>query len=743
MLQKLTFKPGINRENTIYANEGGWYDMDKVRFRFGTPEKIGGWKSAVQGNYRGVARSLMCWASLAGEVIMGIGTHLRYYINYGSVYQNITPMRLSSSVTNPFSTAINSSKVKVTVPAHGASNGDIVVFSNAAAFSGIAASTWNTDEGFYVVSVIDSNTFTIDVGVVATSTAVGGGNVLAIFEIPTGLPVYTVGGGWSAGYWNGPITSGTSVTVLAGTGRTALNSTDTTITVASTTGFTSTGALLIDSEVVTYTGTTSTTFTGCTRGAQGSSAVTHTRRQLALSTFADIEVKQILGYVGTNGWGQASDTQFGIGIQLRLWSSSTFGEDLIINPRGGGLYYWTKDLDLYTRAQELRDPDDDTAKFVPHTVNYTLVSDVSRFVMAMGCNPYDPENEGSEFDPMLVRWSAQNNPLDWVPTALNQSGEQRLSSGSYIMSAVNMKQEILVWTDAALYSVQYIGPPYVWKIELSMSNVSLMGPNAMAVVNNNAYWMGSDKFYVYSGRVDTLPCTIQQYIFNDISFAQRFQSFAGTNEGFNEIWWFYVSNTEVARAASESRDPTIDKYVVYNHAEQCWYYGALNRTAWLDTPLQPGPLACTGNTTEGTIVIHEQGTDDGTVATPAPISAYIQSTDFDIGDGHQYMFVWRMLPDVSFNGSVTNHPECTVTLLPRENAGVDYNEQGSADPTVITSAQSFSPSARQYTVQRFPPQINTRVRGRAMALRIESDTLGVQWKLGIPRIDVRPDGRKS
>lgn len=742
-LQRLQFRPGINRENTIYATEGGWYDMDKVRFRFGTPEKIGGWKQTGQGVYRGVARNLMCWSSLAGEVIVGVGTHIRYYINYGSIYHNITPIRTTKTVTNPFNTAINSTKVKVYCTDHGAVPGDIVVFSNAGSFSGVPASIWNSIEGFAVVSVIDSNTFTIDVGQVATTSATGGGNVVMTFEIRSGLPVYTIGSGWGAGYWNSPITSGTAVTTISGTGRTALTDVATTINVVSTTGFSASGAIMVGSEVITYTSVTATSFLGCTRGAEGSTAKYHNRRQTDTNTFADIEVRQILGYVGDNGWGQSSDTSFGIGLQLRLWSAANFGQDLLINPRGGGLYYWTKDLELFTRAQPLRNTAHELHKYVPHTINYTLVSDVSRFVMALGCNSYDPNNANTVFDPMLVRWSAQNNPLDWVPTALNQSGEQRLSTGSYIMSAINTKQEILVWTDAALYSVQYIGPPYVWKIELSMSNVSLMGPNAVATVNNNAYWMGSDKFYVYSGRVDTLPCTVQQYVFNDISFSQRFQAFAGTNEGFNEIWWFYVSNTEVTRAATESRDPTVDKYVVYNHAEQCWYYGSLNRTAWLDTPLEPGPLACTGDSATGSIVMHEQGTDDGTTSTLQPLNAYIQSSDFDIGDGHQYLFVWRMLPDVSFNGSVSNNPYCTITLLPRENPGVNYNVANTADPTQVTSTQSYTTVTRQYTVQNYTPQIDTRVRGRAMAFRIESNTLGVQWKLGVPRIDARADGRKS
>jgi hypothetical protein len=515
--------------------------------------------------------------------------------------------------------------------------------------------------------------------------------------------------------------------------------------VDSTTGFSSAGAIVIDAEIITYTGLTSTSFTGCTRGAQGSTAAVHNRRQTSATAFSDVVARQVLGYAGETEWGEASDASFGVGLQMRLWSASNFGQDLILAPRGGSIYYWTKDL-TFPRAQALRDANDAALKFVPHTVNGVIVTDVSAFVIALGANPYDPTDEDTAFDPMLLRWTAQADPTDWVPAITNQAGEKRLSAGSYIMAALNTKQEMLVWTDAALYSVQYAGPPFVFNIQLSMSNVSLMGPNCVATVNNSAYWMGTDKFYIYNGRVDTLPCTIQQYIFDDISFAQRFQAFAGTNEGFNEIWWFYVSNTEVTNASQESREPTIDKYVIYNHAEQCWYYGTLNRTAWLDSPLHPGPLACTkivgalGDSGTGRLVMHEQGTDDAASSTSQPIEAYIQSSDFDIGDGHQFLFVWRMLPDVSFNGSTVPNPQCTLEIMPRQNSGTDYRD---VSPPAVISGQQYSPVVKQYTVQKFTPQIDTRVRGRALALRISSDAMGVQWKLGVPRIDARPDGRKS
>lgn len=740
-LQKLQFRPGVNRENTNYTNDSGWYDMDKVRFRFGTPEKIGGWKLAVNGVYFGVGRSLTAWSSFKGEIMVGIGTHLKYTLNYGGQYHNITPVRSTSgTLVNPLNTTINSTIVRVLHANHGCQPGDMVIFSNAAGLNGILAATINWDLGYKVLSVIDSNTYTVNMGVTATATGPGGGNVVITYELPAGLPVYTIGGGWSAGYWNGPITSQSIQTTLAGSARIALNSSDTTITVASTTGFSSTGTIVIDAEVITYTGLTSTTFTGCTRGSNQSMAVNHARRQNGDGTFQPVYVNQVLGYSGTNGWGVGTDASFGVGIQMRLWSTATFTEDLIICPRGGTLYYWTKDLVTYNRAQPLYVQGDTVKQYVPQQVNCVITSDVSRFVIALGANGYIPGNPNTPFDPMLVRWSAQNAPTNWIPSVTNQSGEVRLSSGSYIMTGINTKQEMLVWTDAALYSLQYIAGTLVFRASLVMANLSIIGPNAATVVNNTAYWMGTDKFYKYDGTVQTLPCTIQQYIFNDFSFAQRFQTFAGTNEGFNEIWWFYVSNTEVTMATNQSRDPVVDKYVIYNHAEDLWYFGSMNRTAWCDSPLFPGPLALNGNSDAGVMVMHEQGTDDGTSSALQPIISYIQSTDFDIGDGHQFMFVTRMLPDVSFNGSVSANPYCNVQLRPRQNSGVDYRDK---QIDRITSAQVYSPVVKQYTVQQFTPQIDVRIRGRQLSMRITSDTLGVQWKLGVPRIDLRPDGRKS
>ena len=765
-LQKIVFRPGINLENTNYTNEGGWYQMDKVRFRSGTPEKIGGWILATNYdvdpastnyylyNFQGVCRDLVNWASLSGENLIGAGTHLRYYLLYGGVYRNITPYRSpTNALTNPFTTVSGSSVVTVVDSAHGAAAGDFVIFSGSAAVGGIGAATINSTVGYQIRTVIDLNTYTVSFGTAATSSATGGGaSVNAAYEISVGLPVYTLGNGWGAGPWNGSSlgAGATTLAVTAGTGVTKnvyLNAIATTINVASTTSFPAAGTIQIEWEIITYTGKTATSFTGCTRGTNGSIASFHAVQPTAGNggSVIPIPVRQFTALVGTTGWGQASAVS-GVGQQLRLWTSDNYGQDLLIAPRGGAIYYWAKDTSSFARAVTLKDKSQAAGypstiyNFVPTTTNKIMVSDVSRFAIAFGANSYDPFNSGTVFDPMLIRWSDQENAYNWTPTVINQAGEQRLSTGSFIVTAAKMKQEILVWTDAALYSMQYLGPPFVWGVNPLMSNLSIISPNAAATVNNAAYWMGTDKFYMYDGRVQTLPCDLRQYIFTNISNNQQYQTFACTNEGFNEIWWFYVSQDEENVALSQGRDPIVDRYVVYNHLERIWYYGNLSRTAWIDSPLQPGPLAAIGNSVIGQTLIQEQGNDDVSTNVTNPITAYIQSADFDIEDGNQFMFVWRMLPDVSFTGSTVANPTMTISLIPRQNSGAPY---GTSVNAATTSAQTYSSSVKQYIVQEFTQQLNTRVRGRQMAMRLESTALGVQWQGGAIRIDSRPDGKKS
>jgi len=717
-LQKLAFRPGVNRESTTLANEGTYFEMDKVRFRSGYPEKLGGWAADTgtsnatlappTGSFWGICRSLWNWITLSSYNLLGVGTNLKFYIQSGTggTFNDVTPLRLTTApgaVT--FAATTSSTTLTVTNAGHGAQAGDFVTYSGAVTLGGVITATVLNIE-YRVATVISNNIYTIisSVAANASDTGNGGGATVGAYQITTGSAVYTQGVGWGAGGWGG-IISGAATTAVSGGTLSAIN---TTVTVTATTGFTATGNILIDSETISYTGVTGTTFTGCTRGVNGAgsgAATTHTNGTAVVqsTTFT--------------GWGSPAPSGVGLGIQLRLWSQSNYGEDLIFNPRGGGLYYWNTNANpnIYDRGILLTTGD------TPDICNFVMVSDASRFVLCFGVN----EAGSAIQNPMLIRWSDQEDFTQWTPSITNQAGSYILSHGSQIVSALQARQEILVWTDAAIYSMQYLGPPYVWGFQLLGDNLSIVSPNATATANNVVYWMGVDKFYIYSGRVETLYCPLRQYVYGDINLSQAFQFFSGTNEGFNEIWWYYCSSTST----------TVDRYVIYNYLEKVWSYGTLARTAWIDSPLRIEPMATTyGNK----LVYHESGVDDGTTNPSSAITSYIQSADFNIGDGHNYGFVSRMVPDITFDGSTVNNPSVTFTLRPRQNPGSDYST--SAIPTVA-SAQNYV-AQRNYSVQQFTQLIYVRVRGRQMAFKVSSDGLGVQWQLGVPSIDARPDGRR-
>jgi len=409
-----------------------------------------------------------------------------------------------------------------------------------------------------------------------------------------------------------------------------------------------------------------------------------------------------------------------------LWSQSNYGEDLIFNPRGGGIYYWAVNANpnIFDRGAQIT-PSTTSDPTCPTIANLVMVSDSSRFVIAMGTN--DPS--GTLFpttqDPLLIRWSQQEDYQMWTPAATNQAGDYRLSRGSEIVAAQQTRQEILVWTDAAVYSMQYLGPPYVWGFQIMGDNISIAGPNVVSVANNVTYWMGTDKFYMYSGRVETLPCSLRQYVFQNINMEQSYQFFSGTNEGYNEIWWFYCSADSLV----------VDRYVVFNHLERTWYYGTMERTAWLDSPLRDVPMGAGYN---GQLLYHETGNDDGTTTPASPIVSFCQSSDFDIGDGHNFGLVSRIIPDVTFDGSNVADPTVVFTVRPRQNPGANYGRSDSPD---VVSANNYI-GQRTYNVQQFTQYVYVRVRGRQMAFRVGSNELGVSWQLGAPRLDVRPDGRR-
>ena len=642
-LNKLQFRPGINREGTSLANEGGWFDGDKIRFRSGYPEKIGGWAATSYNQFLGLCRSMWNWITLKQYNLLGVGTNLKFYIENGGAYYDITPIRetnLNSTTFAAVTTAPFSSTITVTDSgANSLQVGDFVTFSNAVSLGGnITAAVLNQE--YQIATIISGTVYTIQARAVsdvsapgaavlsnASDVGNGGANTDAAYQIPTGFDTFTVSTGWGAGPWS--------------------------------------------------------------RGTWGS------------------------GY--TTGFGE----------QLRLWSQANFGEDLLFSPRGSAFYLWQPGSGATpaygTRGTLVSGTD------VPSKINQLMVSDTTRIVICFGCDDYGSYGV-NELDPLLIRWSAQESYTNWTPAITNQAGSYRLSHGSTIIGALQTRQEILVWTDAAIYSMQYLGPPYVWGFTLLADNISIVSPNVMATANGTVYWMGVDKFYVYSGRVETLPSSVRTYIYADINREQFFQCFAGTNEGYSEAWWFYCS----------ANSNTIDRYVIFNYLDRVWYYGTLERTAWLDSPLRDFPQAATAGRI---IVFHEAAVDNGETNPPTPIVTYIQSSDFDIDDGHEYGFVWRMIPDITFDGSTTPAPETprvNFTMRPKQNPGAPYNV---APSPLVRSMQNYA-AQTTYNVQEFTQIIYTRVRGRQLAVRIESDTLGTQWQLGIPRMDIRKDGRR-
>ena len=729
-LQKLEFRPGLNREGTDYANEGGWYDGNKIRFRSGFPEKIGGWTQYSTSQYLGVARSLWNWADLSGASYLGVGTNLKYYISKsgGGIYNDVTPIYYTSAgLSGPFTTVSGSTTVTITDATYNPNVGDYIIISGGTfPFNGVTLS------GEYTVTgVTSATTYTITASGNATGSGSGGGTVQIQYEYPIGSTAYSTGNGWGAGPWGGIISP--LKTTLTNPFTTTASST--TVTVTQTAHGLSTGNYVSFSGATTVGGipaanlnkTFQITSTGTDTYTIQSSPATSSISNSGGTVIVTVQT-------GTQGWGVAYSAS-SIGEQLRLWSNDNYGSDLYIAPRGGPIYVWQSKNTVATRAVALSSLSG--ASSVPLQTNQVLTSSIQQFIIAFGADSYIDSTH--TFNPMLVRWSDQANPVNWTPAVTNQSGEFALTNGSYIMAGRTTRQEILVWTDSCLYSMQYLGAPYVWGFQVLMDNISVMSPNSMITINNVTYWMGIDKFYMYSGRVETLPCSLRQYVFDDINLNQNYQVFAGSNEGYNEVWWFYVSNDTVNGTA-------IDKYVIYNYVDRVWYYGTMGRTAWLDAGILKNPIAADYN---NRILNHESGVDDAATSTVLPINAYVQSSDFDIQDGHNFGFVWRILPDVNFNGSVTGNPQVTMTIVPRQNSGSAY---GVADnPTVVSSGGSntykgtatpFSATQQTYNIQQFTGQVYTRLRGRQLSFRIESNQQGCQWQLGLPRMDIRPDGRR-
>lgn len=777
-LQKLQLKPGIDRETTNYMNEGGFYACDKIRFRSGSAEKLGGWANQAVGySFYGVARNMWNWVTYDVQNLLGVGTSQKYYIQNspGSSYRDITPIRKTVALgSTPFSTTSGSLLVTVTDTAHGATANSFVTFTNPSTTVVVGGVTVASTAGveFEIVNVINANSYQVAAPSPASSTATGGSSITAAYQLDAGASSYTVSSGWGGGGWGGIVGDPTS---------------------------------------------------------------------------------------GWGGFGTLTINQ-----QLRLWSTDNYEQNLVFNPRGGAIYYWTYvSASTFNRAEKLSTISNSLTKtvstgtsagagiiitvsssdfidvgavvtgtnvpagttviavsgsyvtlsqattgaasgdynfsyaglYVPNATNFIISSDAQHFTVCLGANPYNILNPNTVFDPMLVRWSDQDNPWDFVPTTFNQSGEQHLANGSYLVCGKSIRQELLVWSDAALFSMQYAGPPYVWNFNLLMDNISIASPNAVVVVNNIAFWMGMDKFFTYNGTVNTLPCSLRRHVFNDLNKDQLSQVVCGSNEGFNEIWWHYPSLNSLVN----------DKYVIYNYLENIWYYGNLNRSAWLDSPLRLYPMAAfsvqttrlsaaltasatsmtvldassypisgivtidseqiaytgiSGNTLTGLtrgynstvaashiaysvvsyfvpnqIMYHEYGIDDATASTGTRgINAYIETSDFDIGDGDHFSFVWRVVPDLTFDGSAASvNPEVYLTVKPRDASGSTYKVAPVMSVVGVTDSGPNTP---------YTPQVYTRVRGRQMAFRMESTAVGTNWQMGSMRVDSRVDGRR-
>ena len=780
-LNKIQFKSGIISDITPYTNEGGFVDGDKIRFRLGSPEKIGGWVKYSTNTYLGTARRLHNWIALDGSDFLGVGTHLKYYIEEGQTFNDITPIRETTSAGDvTFSATNGSTTITVTDAAHGANENDFVTFSGAASLGGnVTATILNAEH--QITSIINNDSYTIVVSATASGSdsGNGGSSTVATYQINTGLDTNFFGTGWGAGVWNGVDTdeltttlaeeldasetdvdvtsasgmattdvisvagelmiitniSSNTLTVTRGHGGTtaavhangelvrlvkgnatasddtvtlingsslASDVTATSVTVDSAAAFTATGSanfIKIDDEIMQYTGTTSTSFTGLVRGAFNTTAATHADNAAVIEA--------------SFGWGMTFTTTVA-GANLTNWTHDNFGEDLLINVNNGGIYYWDRTSGTSSRAVELNTLSGST--LAPTIAKQIMTSDPDRHVIAFGC---DPEANIGTQDPLLIRFGSQESLTDWQSLATNTAGELRLSTGSEIVVALQTKQQILVYTDVSLYSMQFLGPPFTFGLTEISRNITIASPNSAVAVNDFVYWMGSKEFYVYSGTVQRLPCTVLDYVFSDFNRDQIGKVTAGHNSSYGEVWWFYPSGSSSAN----------DRYVIYNYQEKVWYFGNLPRTAWVDRGINQYPIAAS---TDNKLYYHEFGQDDGSTNPSSAISSNIESSQMDLGEGDKFLLASKLIPDITFRDSENSAPSASFTVQVRQNPGINYD---------ATSASTVTRSATT-PVEAFTDEAFIRLRGRSFAIKVSSDDTGVMWRLGTPRIQLRPDGRR-
>jgi len=700
---KLQFRPGVNRETTSYSNEGGWYDCDKVRFRFGFPEKIGGWTPFSGQYFLGTCRALHPWIALDGSNYVSAGTHLKYYINEGGAYYDITPLRETTAAGDvTFSAAANTISTDMTI------DDTVVPLTSITGFPDTGVVKINSEVIFYA-STSGNNLTNITRGYNGTTAAAHG---------------------------SGATVTCATITV-SDTNHGALDNDFVTFSGASSLGSQITAEILnqeyqishvVDDDtylieareenvvqnITTTTGYTPTyVFADASDTGNGGASVVGAYQ---INTGLDTTIVGNGWGAGTWGrstWGSGASLLV-TGATLRIWSHDNYGEDLLYNVRNGGIYYWDKSNGLTTRGVALSDLAG--ANATPTIAKKVLVSDLDRHVIAFGC---DPENDIGTQDPLLIRFSDQESLTDWASTATNTAGDLRLGSGSEIITAVETRQQILVFTDTSLHAMQYLGPPFTFGINLISENITVAGPLAAIAVEDSVFWMGAEEFYVYAGGVQRLPCTVRDYIFSNINQGQLEKVTASTNTAFSEIWWFYPS------ANSDEND----SYVVYNYQQKLWYYGSLNRTCWLDRGLNAYPIVAS---TDHALYFHEFGLDDGSNNPPTAISAYIESSQVDIGEGDRFMLVRRLIPDMTFRDSTNITPNATMTVKVRNYPGGNYT----------ASTGSSIEKTASVPVEQFTDDVFLRLRGRSMAFKVESNDTGIAWRLGSPRVDIRPDGRR-
>jgi hypothetical protein len=618
-LTKLVFRPGINRETTAYANEGGWYDSNLVRFRAGKPETIGGWSRYTSTTTLGTCRALMTWVALDGTIYTGIGTNLKYYVARGGGLNDITPIReVTAAGAVTFAATNGSTVLTVTDTSNGVFLDDFVTFSGAASLGGLVTATVLNRE-YQVTNIVDANTYQVTMSVTANASDVGtgGASVVGTYQINTGLDTSVFGTGWGSGPWS--------------------------------------------------------------RGT----------------------------------WGSGSTTTIP-GAQLRIWSHDNFGEDLVMCIHDGGIYYWDVSLGLNSRAVPLNTLPG--ANSTPTVAKSVIVSERDRHVIAFGC---DPQATPGVQDPLTIRFSDQENAAEWAATTTTTAGELRISTGSEIVGAIQTKQQVVVFTDISVHAMQYLGSPFTFGIQEVSSSISIISPNAMVAVGDQVFWMGKNEFYVYDGAVAQIPCDVKEYVFSGLNIEQGLKVYSGHCSSFSEVWWLYPST-----GSDEN-----NRYVVYNYEQRVWYYGGMPRTAWVDRGVLAYPIAASP---DGYIYYQEVGLDDGSQNPPVPLPAYIESSVVDMGDGDQFMFATRVIPDLTFRNSTTPFPSATFTMKARNFPG-DAFASNYANTVTKTTA---------IPVEQYTDQVFIRLRGRSMSIRVESNSLGTSWRIGDPRLDVRPDGRK-